>query len=195
MKELLLDVDGVVIRPRNKYFSEKFSEDYRIPLDQILPFFKGEYKKAAIGEVNIKDILPDYLQKWGWKGTVDDFLKYWYESEKDVDQGVLKIVRELRKNGVRVHLVSDNEAGRAKYLMEVVGLGKEFDSGFFSSELGVTKSDPQFFQKVAEQLQTEAGNIIYFDDDQKNVDAAKGVGIDAHLFENIEDLKETVNQK
>ncbi|KKQ98538.1 MAG: HAD-superfamily hydrolase, subfamily IA, variant 3 [Candidatus Woesebacteria bacterium GW2011_GWB1_39_12] len=72
-KFLLLDADGVVIRPRNKYFSETYSQDYDVPIEEILPFFKGDYKKAAIGEVDIKEVLPPYLTKWGWKGAVDEF--------------------------------------------------------------------------------------------------------------------------
>ena len=57
-KAILFDLDGVVIKPRHKYFSEKLSEKQNIPLEDILPFFKDEYKKAAIGEVEIKDVLP-----------------------------------------------------------------------------------------------------------------------------------------
>jgi putative hydrolase of the HAD superfamily len=142
-KEILLDADGVVIRPCHKYFSEKFSEDYGVPIGEILPFFNGEYKRASVGEVDIREVLLPYLEKWGWKGTTDEFLQYWYEGERDVDERVLEIVRNLRHSGARVYLASDNEAGRAKYLMEEVGLQSDFDGGFFSSDLGVTKSQPK----------------------------------------------------
>ncbi len=74
-KVALLDIDGLVVRPRHKYFSEKYSEEHKVLLEEILPFFKGEYKKAAVGKVNIKDVLPPYLKKWGWKEAVDDFLQ------------------------------------------------------------------------------------------------------------------------
>lgn len=187
-KEILLDVDGVVIRPRNKFFSETYSEDYGVPIDDIVPFFKGEYKKAAVGEVDIRDVLPPYLSKWGWKGTVDEFLKYWFENERDVDEKVVETVETLRQRGVKVHLVSDNEANRAKYLMEEVGLKDKFDEAFFSSDLGVTKSDPEFYKKVAEKLKLNPEEIDYLDDDEKNVDIAKTLGIHARLFKDAGDL-------
>ena len=193
-KEILLDADGVVIRPRHKYFSGKFSEEYGIPIDNIIPFFKGEYKAAATGEVDIKDVLPNYLAKWGWKGTVDEFLQYWYEGERDVDERVLGVIRDLRQQGARVYLASDNEAGRAKYLMEEVGLQSDFDGGFFSSDLGVTKSQPEFFERVASELQVEPSQINYWDDDPKNVDVAKGVGIDAHTYEDFDEFKKEVKK-
>ena len=111
-KEILLDADGVVIRPRHKYFSEKFSEEHGVSFDDIIPFFKGEYKQAAIGEVDIREVLPPYLEKWGWEGSIDDFLQYWFEGERDVDENVLAVVRDLRSKGTRVHLASDNEINR-----------------------------------------------------------------------------------
>ena len=67
-KEILLDADGIVIRPRHKYFSEKFSEEHNVPLEEVLPFFKREYKRAAVGEVDIREVLPPYLEKMGLGG-------------------------------------------------------------------------------------------------------------------------------
>ena len=188
-KEYLIDVDGVVVRPRHKYFSQKLSEEHNIPMDEVLPFFKGDYKRAAIGEVDIREVLPPYLQKWNWQGTVDEFLNYWFESEKDLDQKVLEIVKELRESGNKVHLASDNEANRAKYLMEELGLKDIFDSAFFSADLGVTKSDPEFFKKIAEKLGVNITELNYWDDDQKNVDVASALGVTTHLYTTPENFE------
>lgn len=191
-REILIDVDGVVVRPRNRYFSETLAEKQNIPLDEVLPFFKGEYKKAQIGEVDIREILPPYLTKWNWQGSIEDFLTFWFESEKDLDHGILDMVKNLRENGDRVHLASDNEANRAKYLMENVGLQDSFDSAFFSCDLGVTKSDPNFFVKVAEKLGVKTSDLKYWDDDQKNVDIAEKVEVNAHLYTSPENFENEV---
>lgn len=191
---MLLDADGVVIRPRHKYFSEKFSEEYGVPIDDIIPFFKDEYKRAAIGEVDIREVLPPYLEKWGWKGTVEDFLQYWYEGERDIDKRVMEVVRDLRQKGAKVYLASDNEAGRARYLMKEVGLQDNFDGGFFSSSLGVTKSQPEFFEKVASELQVKPDQIAYWDDDPKNADVARKVGINAQTYGSFAKFKEEVSK-
>lgn len=191
-REILLDIDGVVVKPRHKYFSDKFAEDYGIPIDEILPFFKGDYKKASVGEVDIKEVLPPHLEKWGWKGSVDDFLSYWFESEKDLDEKLIKVVKKLRDQGDRVHLASDNEANRAKYLMKEIGLGKMFDSGFFSADLGVTKSDPVFFEKIAKELDVPLTDLHYWDDDPKNVDVAEEIGVRGHVYTTAEKFEEEV---
>lgn len=192
-KELLLDVDGVVIK-RHKYFSEIYSQEHNVPLDEILPFFKGAYKKAAVGEIDIREVLPPYLTKWGWKGSVDGFLKYWFESEKNVDEKVLEVVDRTRENGEKVYLASDNETNRGKYLMKEVGLEDKFDGAFFSYDLGVTKSDPDFFRKIVGKLEEDPSEIEYWDDDPENVEVAKSVGINGNVYTSFEEFEEQLEK-
>ncbi len=189
VKVILLDLDGIVIRPRHKYFSEKFSEEYNILVSEILPFFKGEYKKAARGEANIREVLPKYLRKWGWKGSLDDFLEYWFRGERTLDVNVLELVRDLRKKGIKVYLASDNEKERANYVMDTLGLKDDFDGAFFSYELGFSKDKPEFYKEALIGLKLNAKDVDYWDDDPKNVKVARKLGINANLYGSFEDFK------
>lgn len=193
-KEILLDLDGVVVKGRHKYFSEKFAEEYNVPIEQVLPFFKGDYKRAAKGEVDIREVLPSYLEQWGWKGTVDEFLQYWFEGEREVDERVMGVVRQLRAEGTGVHLASDNEINRARYLMDEVGLRDEFDNAFFSSEIGHTKSEPAFFEKVIQKLGTQPQDVSYWDDDPKNVAVAEGLGISSHVYVDFDEFEKEAKE-
>lgn len=188
-KEIVLDVDGLVILGRDKYFSETYSKEYGVPLEEVMPFFKGEYKRAAIGKINIREVLPSYLKKWGWKNTTGDFLRYWFESEREIDERVMGVVDRLRAGGSRVHLASDNELNRANYLMDVVGLREKFDRTFFSYKLGHTKSDPEFFEIVLRELQAKPEEVSYWDDDPKNVEVAKGLRIQGNVYSDFEEFK------
>lgn len=192
IKAMLLDLDGIVIRPRHKYFSEKFSEEYGIPLSEILPFFKEEYKKAARGEVSIRNVLPEYLNKWGWKKSLDEFLQYWFESERTLDVNVLNVVKELRERGIKVYFASDNEKERANYVLETLGLKNDFDGAFFSFELGFTKSESEFFKKILKSLNLKAKDMEYWDDDLKNVEVANAVGVKGKLYKNFEEFEKEV---
>ena len=189
LKIILLDLDGIVIRPRYKYFSEKYSEEYKIPLSELTPFFTNEYKKAARGEISIREVLPEYLKKWRWGKSPDEFLNYWFHEERTIDVNVLDIVKKLREDGVKVYLASDNEKERANYIMNDLELKDVFDGAFFSYQLGHTKSEPEFFQKILKDLKLKGRDVEYWDDDQKNVDVAKSVGIDAKFYDNFEEFK------
>lgn len=189
MNHLLVDLDGVVIKGRHRYFSEKFAEEYGVPLEKIMPFFKREFKQAAIGNVDIRDVLPLYLDTWNWKGGTDSFLDYWFAGEKEIDSRMLQFVSEKRDAGWRVFVASDNERNRANYLMETLGLKQYFDGQFFSYYVQCTKEEPRFFEQVCSTLQVPSSDIVFWDDDPKNVDVARNVGITAYVYENFEEFE------
>jgi putative hydrolase of the HAD superfamily len=191
-KVVLLDLDGIVIRPRFKYFSEKFSEEYNIPLSEITPFFEGEYRLAARGQADVRVALPGYLEKWGWKRGLDEFLNYWFHGERTIDVNVLEVVKKLRERGVKVYFVSDNEKERADYVMNTLRLNDDSDGAFFSYQLGHTKSEPEFFREVLSQLGVDAKDVEFWDDDPKNVEVAKEVGINSHVYTSYEEFKERI---
>jgi len=57
-----------------------------------------------------------------------------------------------------------------------------FDTIFLSYEMGLVKPDALIYQKVAENLQVDFQNIIFFDDNQANIETALNLGIDATLI-------------
>jgi len=190
--EVLFDADGVVIKNRGRFFSEKYAEEYGVPLDQVAAFFKQEYGKCARGQADLKEVLPQYLNRWGWEGTINTFLNYWFESERDLEARILACVDDLRSRGIRCSIVSDQEKYRAEYLMTETDLGKHFDRAFFSMDLGFKKSEVEFFSKVLGQLKTESELVMYWDDDSKNIDVAKQIGIDGRTYVNWEDFEKQI---
>lgn len=186
---VLFDADGVTILGRHKYFSQRFSEEYNVPLDDIIPFFKKEFGKCTTGKADIKDVLPSYLTTWGWKGSVDEFLEYWFSGENEKNEKVLDIIDKLRLSGIKCYLATNQEKHRARYIADNIGLAAHLDGCFFSCDLGYKKEDPRFFQEVIEKLNASTDKVMYWDDDQEDVDVAKAEGIDARIYKDFEDFE------
>jgi len=55
-----------------------------------------------------------------------------------------------------------------------------FDRHFPSYQLGLAKPDPAIFRRVAGLLDVEPARVVFFDDNQVNVDSAASVGMHAH---------------
>lgn len=184
-KILLLDADGVVLKKR-EYFSERFAREQGIPVEEMQGFFKTEFKLCQTGKADLKEVLKDKLAGWGWEKSVDEFLEYWF-TDVELDEEVLAVVQDLRARGIQCFLSTDQEKYRKTYLQQL--LDGQLDGYFISCDLGFTKSTPEFFQQVLEKLNLPASEFSYLDDDQKNVDVAKSLGINAKFYSNIEDLK------
>lgn len=187
-KALLLGIDGVLIQ-RSRYFSEKFAEEYEVDIDKITPFFTGPYQRCVIGQADLREELKPYLKKWEWGGNVEDFLEYWFTSEAEADEDMLKLVDKLREFGVDCHLASDQEEYRAAFLLEDKRFADYFDESFFSCDLRVKKENKEFFKKAIDIIGIDPKNILYFDDDPENVESALAVGIDAHVFTDVDSFK------
>jgi len=194
IKVVLFDVDGVLIKARVKYFSERAAEEFGYEKEKIEPFFNKEFVKCLRGKSDLKNEIVKYLPEWGWKGSVESLLKYWFDHERELDQEVVDMVRSLRKKGIKVYLSSDQEKYRAKYLLENVGLKNVVDGSFFSCDVGFQKYDKRFFKHILKTLKIiKPGEIYYWDDGQKNINTARGVGINGYLYKSFKDLQKVLN--
>jgi putative hydrolase of the HAD superfamily len=188
-KIIFIDADGVTIVLREKFFSQRFSEKFGVEAGLVMPLFKNEYYKCVLGQMDLKEVLKSYMPKWGWKGTVEELLLYWWGAENKPNISVLEKMSQLRAQGVKFYLATDQEKYRANYIMQDMGLEKYLDGAFFSCDLGLSKSTKEYWQKVLEILNVQnLAEVEYWDDEEENISAAKEVGIRAHLYRNPEDL-------
>ncbi len=192
IKAILFDADGVAIKARTRFFSERFAEKQGIPVEEVIPFFKTDMRLAFVNRTDIKESVKSYLPKWNWTGSADEFLAYWFEEESPRDEEVLQYIGSLRAKGIKCYLATDRESHWAKYLVEDVELKNYFDGFMFSYDIGHEKDTPEYFEEVLGRLKLVPAEVMYWDDDQKNVDVAKGVGIDARFYSGLEELKQEV---
>jgi len=179
MKALLLDADGVVLK-KEEYFSERFAREYDLAIDDVVEFFKGPLVRCQTGEADLKEELTPYLERWDWNKGIDEFLNYWFE-DITINNSVEDFVSECRKKGLACYMASNNEHYRARKIEEV--LGDMLDGYFFSADLKVRKENPEYFETTLERIALPALEVAFTDNEEKNVEAAKEVGISALLYQ------------
>lgn len=185
-KVILFDVDGVLLNGES--FAHSMEKDHGISYDMVQPFFRGSFPATISGDADLKEIISPYLKVWGWKGSVEDFLDYWFKAEHKIDQPLVEHIQDLRARGVKCFLATNQERYRAAYILEKIGFRDAFDGTFISSELGVKKPDLKFFEQVHEKLlPIEKESILFWDDLEENVLAARGYGFVAEIYTSFED--------
>jgi len=65
----------------------------------------------ASGRRDLKQALAAVLPRAGYKGGVDDFVRYWFEKDSNINPEVFDSVRELRERGVQTFVAT----GRSKW--------------------------------------------------------------------------------
>ncbi|MCH9608927.1 MAG: Phosphoglycolate phosphatase [Chlamydiales bacterium] len=108
--------------------------------------------------------------------------------------GMLNLVSYLKEEGYLVPLLSNITQGAAKHI-DKMGYYDHFDSLFLSFEMGCEKPDPEIYALFLDQIPFAPEEIIFIDDREENVIAARAFGIDAIHFTNISQLtKELVSR-
>lgn len=190
IKALLVDADGIVLKKRNKYFTDRLREDgYDLQQEKEKEFFKNVYPDIRIGKKDLEEEVGKYLTSWNWDKSASALLEYWFSYENQLDQEVIDNLQELRQKGIKIYLASDHSKYRAKDLWENVGLKEYFDGHFFSCNLGTTKAKPDFYTNVLEELGLHPNEVAFFDDEEENIEVAKKAGIKAQVYKSVDDLK------
>lgn len=70
-----------------------------------------------------------------------------------------------------------------------------FDPCLISSDLGRIKPDPEIYREAIRRCDVQAGDILFVDDSQKNVTAAREEGMQALLYTGLRPFVEAVESR
>lgn len=186
--QVLFDVDGVLI-PAFR-FRALLESEYGIGRERTRPFFETRFPLCARGEADLVDELPSLVDALGWPGSPTEFLALWLRTENEREPATFKFVQELRRSGFLVHVASNQERHRAKYITKDMGFERDFDRLFFSCDLGVGKPDPEYFRRIVDALGVDGSDLLFLDEAMANVAAARREGWNAVRFEGSHSLND-----
>lgn len=196
IKIVLFDVDGVIINLPH-YFSRELEEQgYEGARENLDSFFQGEdCRRSCEGKADAQTRIKPYLSRFGWTGTAKDYFRQQFEFEKKYfDSDLMNVVAKLRKNGIKCYLSTDQIYCRAKFLLDEMNFRNLFDGHFISCDIGFRKCHNEFWEHVMRELKKELlkvnpEDILYFDDAQNNVNVALKFGIQAEIYQNIDQVE------
>lgn len=116
-KIILFDVDGVLIRLPHFFSKELENKGYKNVVESLNSFFnEGPNHQCLEGKADAEKIIMPFLKKFGWKGTAKSHLKQQFQFEsKYLDKNFISLVKQLRENGIKCILSTDQENHRANF--------------------------------------------------------------------------------
>ncbi|HMI09455.1 MAG TPA: HAD-IA family hydrolase [Candidatus Saccharimonadales bacterium] len=190
---IILDADGVLIH--GKAFSERLVRDHDVDRDKEKEFFTTKFQECLVGKADLKESIAPYAASFGWKGTVDELLDYWFTEEYILNKELIENVKSLRDSGVRVVLATNQEKYRTQYMLDHMGFKSVFEKVYSSAHLGLKKPAVEFFARVVEDLHVSKDEVLFWDDDQSNIDGALQYGIHAEFYSNYDLFLKVMSEK
>lgn len=198
MKVILFDADGVLTLPE-EVFSVVYARSHGLDPEPFEQFFRNDWKPVVTGKQDLKEVIKANPELWQWDGEVDDLLKYWFETEDVQNEELIAIIQKLKGAGMSCYLATEQERYRGEYMKNVM-FKDLFDDYFVTAELGVSKTEPQFFEMILDKLKQEfpdlqPQDVIFFDDSQSKVNTACSVGINGQLYTDVEQVRGLLDDK
>lgn len=99
-----------------------------------------------------------------------------------------EFVCDLKKKGYHLFLLSNITEDSYHYIKNVIDLDQIFDGGIYSYQEKVIKPDPAIYRLIIKKYCLNKEETIFFDDNEKNVMAARQCGISSFVFHNVRDI-------
>ncbi len=181
IEAILFDADGVIQRTRGNWreqFTALLGRDE--DLDAFIADLFAAEKPCLSGAADFPTELAGVLERWGSPASVAQALGVWTNIEVHAD--VVALIETLRSRGMRCHLASNQQAHRARYMSDELGYRTLFDREFYSCRVGVAKPAAAYFEHLLDELKLPAGRVLFVDDIEANVLAARSIGINGVHF-------------
>ena len=194
IKNIAFDLGGVVIALSYEQAVRRFEEiglkDARQHLDAFHQ--RGIFGDLERGIITTEEFRIELGKLIGREVTYDECLYAWHGYVEYVPQKNLQMLLKLRQLGYKVCLLSNTNPFMMQWAMsnEFDGNGHSmdyyFDNLYLSYKYKYMKPSPEIFKIMLEGQQSSAEETLFIDDGQKNVEAAKELGMKTVFPENNE---------
>ena len=185
-KTIIFDFFGVISSEVAPFwFAERFDRDtaLRLKEEYMGPSDRGDVSEeetfARLALLTGEDALDIY----------DDFCR-----RAVINEDTVAVIKRLKKS-YRIVLLSNAMSAWLKGILSKNDLYSLFDYTIISADEHIAKPDKRIFELALERAGIAAEDAVFIDDNPKNVDAARGAGIDGIIFKDAESLEVELREK
>lgn len=167
------------------YFGTQMAFDAGIEEERFQEIWRGAEVDRTIGKISFEDLLErilktnDCYSETKMNYIIRKRIHSREEAFMHLHQDIIPMLRELKKRGIRIGLISNCFSEEAIVIKKCV-LYPYFDAVCLSFDEGLQKPDPAIFKRCMERLNVEADECLYVGDGgSSELEAAETVGMKA----------------
>jgi len=146
-------------------------------------------KKFETGQYNTMEFVTDFTKEWKLTITPSQFLDEFSTWANGPYDEALSLLDSLKTDYILACLSNCNELHWDK-IKDSSGFGEVFHHLYSSHEIGVAKPDTAAFEHVLSNLGVKPESVAFFDDNQMNIEAAEGLGIESYKVYGLKELNQ-----
>ena len=192
IKNIIFDIGGIIFDDSSQNISNILNED-------ASNLCKKAYGKSFINCLLGNQEVSDYIETF--KNDIDYKKIKYILSKKNlhISYPLMKnnfdYISKLKDKGYNLYILSNITKESYEYIINTIDIDKVFNGGIYSYQEKIVKPNRKIFELIINKYKLNKEETIFFDDKQKNIDAANEIGINAVLFRTIKDIENIINKE
>lgn len=189
IRVVLFDIGGVLVEPSGVATMLAWMQ-HNVSTEQLWRMWLTSscVREFETGRLSPEAFAGQVIAEFGLPVTPEVFLEEMTRWSVTFFPGAIELVEQIPPRYVRATLCNTNVI-HWKYLMRNQGLTRAFSHHFASHMIGKIKPDAEAFQHAMDALHCKPQEMVFLDDNDMNVVAAKSLGIQAVRVRGIAEAK------
>ena len=173
---ILFDLGGVIINWNDDWLYDEITSQLKQPFEKIKSKYNANLCSLYESKINESEFWDLVLEK---NNIIDKkIISKTFSKMSSINYDLLNFAKSLKNDGHTIGILSNLTPETSMCIDK--NQFKDFDYHFYSNSLRMSKPNPEIYQYVCEQIDSK--KILFVDDKQENLDAAKLFHIDTILF-------------
>lgn len=192
IKNLIFDIGNVITTEVNAAAFGNLSQVQQEELSNLAIYKNDDFIKTLLGHLTVGDCknrlvaqYPQYQKEI--RELFDENMQDRFLPKKPE---IVELLYNLRSH-YKIYFLSDMIETTYRYLKDLLD---DFDGGAYSYQEHLKKPDEKIFEVLLQRYSLKPEECLFFDDKQRNVDAARKIGLQAEVFLNKETVLTALNR-
>jgi 2-haloacid dehalogenase len=191
VKTVIFDLGGVLIDWNPRYLYRKILKD-----ENEVDFFlnnicTSEWNDQQDAGRSFEEATLELIRKHPeWEEAISAWYGRWQETIRGPIDDTVEVLQKIKESGnYRLYALTNWSAETFPWAYKTFEFLLWFEGIVVSGDEKTRKPFPEFYQILFDRYQVDPGEAIFIDDNIKNVEGAKDVGMRAIHFQSAEQLK------
>ena len=191
---VLFDIGGVLVDWHMSWITSEISKRFELHENLLKTAFSKYLHELDSGKIEEKifwNKIANDVDSKSLKENTESLWNTYFTKNAKLNHNVIDLANKLR-NSYTLGIISNIEKVTHK-VVDDWNVLDHFEYKFMSYQIGLSKPDLRIYEHVLDTLSFEPDQMLFIDDKEANVDAAKRSGINAIHFTDFTQLKNSLS--
>lgn len=191
IKAIIFDLGGVLVDWNPKYLYKKIFTDENEMNHFLDNVCTGNWNEEQDAGRTLEDGTVFLVEKYPeQEKNIRAYYSRWEEMLNGPIEGTVEVFKQLKESGkYKIYALTNWSAETFPIAQQKYDFLNWFDGVVVSGTEKMRKPEPAFFQLLLDRYHLKAEEVLFIDDNFRNVNAALNLGIDSIHFISPEELR------